>query len=164
MPFDLSVDAAGSVYVLDDALMRVSKFGADGSFVWTVDGASDNELKGHVHDADIDSKGRIVLGNDDTGRVVYLDGDGMVLDAFSAPACEVTIDPADDLLCLGGCGSDAIDVYDPQHRLIGSVVRAGHGAGWATTVRAGWRDPRARPRWPHRRAHRDAPAEPPVRV
>ena len=119
MPFDLSVDAAGSVYVIDDVLMRVSKFGADGSFVWTVDGASDTELKGHVHDADIDSKGRIVLGNDDTGRVVYLDGDGMVVDAFSARACDVTIDPADDLY-VGGCGSDAIDVYDPQHRLIGS--------------------------------------------
>ena len=119
MPFDLSVDPTGSVYVIDDVLMRVSKFEADGAFVWTVDGASDSELQGHVHDADIDAKGRIVLGNDDTGRVVYMNGDGSVVDAFSAPVCEVTIDPADDLY-VGGCGSDGIQVYDPQHRLIGS--------------------------------------------
>ena len=41
-----------------------------------------SELKGHGHNADIDSKGRIVVGNDDTGRVVYLDPDGKVVDAF----------------------------------------------------------------------------------
>ena len=58
--------------------MRISKFGPDGRFVWTADGSTDGELKGHGHNADIDSKGRIVVGNDDTGRVIYLDPDGNV--------------------------------------------------------------------------------------
>lgn len=121
LPYDLSVDAKGNVYVLDDELTRLTKFGPDGAFHWTVDGTTDKELEGHGHDADIDSKGRIVIGNDGTRRVVYLDPDGKVLDAFSAGACNVTIDPADNTYVIdAGCGGDQIQVYDPSHVLIGS--------------------------------------------
>lgn len=121
LPFDLSVDTKGNVYVLDDELMRLTKFGPDGAFLWTVDGTTDKELEGNGHDADIDSKGRIVIGNDGTGRVVYLDLDGKVLDAFSAGACNVTVDPADNTYVVDvGCGGDQIRVYDPSHVLIGS--------------------------------------------
>ena len=119
LPFDLSVDAEGNAYVLDDILQRISKFGPDGRFEWTADGSADSELKGHGHNADIDSKGRIVVGNDDTGRVIYLDPDGKVLDAFSADACSVTIDPANNIYSTG-CGSDQIKVFDQAHKLIGS--------------------------------------------
>ena len=87
--------------------------------MWTADGSTDGELKGHGHNADIDSKGRIVVGNDDTGRVVYLDPDGTVLDAFKADACSVTVDAADNLYSAG-CGSDGINVFDQAHELIGS--------------------------------------------
>ena len=117
-PFDLSVDAKGNVYVLDG--MRLSKFGPNGAFLWTVDGTTDKELKGHGHDADIDSKGRIVVGNDDTGRVVYLDQDGKVVDAFSAQACNVTVDPSDNIYIGGDCGFARTLVYSPTHVLIGS--------------------------------------------
>jgi sugar lactone lactonase YvrE len=119
LPFDVSVDAKGNVYVLDDILLRISKFGPDGGFVWTADGSTDSELKGHGHNADIDSKGRIVVGNDDTGRVIYLDPDGEVVDAFSADACDVTVDAADNLYSAG-CGSDHLNVFDQAHKLIGS--------------------------------------------
>ena len=108
------------------------------------------ELKGHGHNADIDSKGRIVVGNDDTGRVVYLDGDGTVLDVFSARACDVTIDPADDLY-VGGCGSDTIDVYDPQHRLIGSWSGLDMALAGPPQFGSDGEILPARPRWPHRR-------------
>jgi len=119
LPIDLSVDATGNVYVIDDTLMRLSKFGPNGAFLWTVDGATDKELKGNLHGADIDSKGRIVVGNDGNGRVVFLDLDGKVVDAFSAQACDITIDPADNIY-IAGCGSDRIDVYGASHALIGS--------------------------------------------
>jgi hypothetical protein len=119
LPFDLSVDESGNVYVLDDDLMRLSKFGPRLAFLWTVDGNTDQELKGHGHGADIDSKGRIVVGNDDTGRVVYLDPEGKVVDAFSAHACDATVDPADNIY-IGGCGFSETLVYSAAHQLIGS--------------------------------------------
>jgi outer membrane protein assembly factor BamB len=120
LPFDLGADAKGNVYVLDDELMRLSKFGPNGAFVWTVDGTTDKELNGHGHGADIDSTGRIVVGNDGTGRVVYLDPNGKVVDAFSAQACDVTVDPDGNVYNMP-CGGDArIQVYAPSHALIGS--------------------------------------------
>ena len=120
LPSDLSVDPNGNVYVLDDELMRLSKFGPNGAFLWSVDGGTDKELQGHGHGAEIDSKGRIVVGNDDTGRVVYLDPDGKVLDAFSAEACVVTVDPADNIYIGGDCSFSRTLVYSPSHELIGS--------------------------------------------
>lgn len=126
LPFDLSVDPAGNVYVLDDVLMRLTKFDPDGNVVWTASGATDPELAGHGHDATIDSTGRIVLGNDDTGRVVYLDQLGQVVDAFlptAGGACDVTLDERDNLY-VGGCGGDRIDVYRPSQTFVGSWVRS----------------------------------------
>jgi sugar lactone lactonase YvrE len=53
--------------------------------------------------------------------VVYLDPDGKVLDAFSAKACNVTVDPADNTyVANAACGGDGIQVYGPTHELIGS--------------------------------------------
>ena len=52
VPFDLSVDLAGNVYVLDDGLMRLTKFDPDGNVVWTASRVTDPELEGHGHDAE----------------------------------------------------------------------------------------------------------------
>ena len=122
-PFDLSADASGNVYVIDDTPRGLSKFGPNGAFLWTVDGTTDEELDGPLHSADIDSQGRIVVGNDGNGRIVYLDRDGNVLDAFSAVGCDVTVDPDGNVYCKSfvelGYTSD-LDVYGPSHALIGS--------------------------------------------
>ena len=51
--------------------------------------------------------------------MIYLDPDGKVVDAFSADACSVTIDSADNIYSAG-CGSNQIKVFDQTHKLIGS--------------------------------------------
>ena len=63
--------------------------------------------------------GRIVVGNDATRRVVCLDPDGKVLDAFSAGECDVSVDPDGNVYC-GSFVADEIQVYNPSHELIGS--------------------------------------------
>lgn len=121
LPFDLGVDAAGNVYVSDDALGHLSKFGPDGAFLWTVDGVTDPALNGHGHGVEVDAQGRIVLGVDDSGLVVYLGPDGKVLDSFSTLACDVTVDPSGNTYTTDvGCASDHAQVFDPSHSLIGS--------------------------------------------
>lgn len=118
-PFDLSADVEGNVYVLDGELRRLTKFGPNGAFLWTVDGNTDAELDGGLHAAEIDSQGRIVVGNDANGRVVYLDPDGKVVDAFTAGECDVSVDPDGNIYC-SAFGVDELRVYSPSHELIGS--------------------------------------------
>ena len=119
--FDLGVDADGNVYVIDDAIGRLSKWGPDGAFLWAVSGATDKELEGHLHGANLDPNGRIVVSVDDTGRVVYLDRDGKVVDVFDAAACEVTVDPSGNTFVAdAACGGGQVKVFDPSHGLIGS--------------------------------------------
>jgi hypothetical protein len=119
LPFDLSVDPSGDVYVLDDIAQRLTKFAPDGTVLWIASGSSDPVLTGHGHDAQIDSKGRIVVGNDDNGKVVFLDSNGTVLESFDAEACNVTSDSARNLY-VGGCGSDRVTVFNESHQPIGS--------------------------------------------
>ena len=119
LPFDLGVDPSGNVYVLDDIVQRLTKFAPDGTVQWIANAASDPALKGHGHDAKIDSKGRIVVGNDDNGKIIFLDPNGTVLESFDAKACDVTSDPADNLY-VGGCGSDHVTIFDASHHQIGS--------------------------------------------
>ena len=76
------------------------------------------DLVGHGHDANLDSRGRLVVGNDDNGRVLYLDRDGHEVDSFNGGACDATVDSAGDVY-VAGCGSDSLVMFDPAHRLIG---------------------------------------------
>ena len=101
----------------------VSAFAPDGSFQWQI-GQSDHspDLNGRQHFADTDSLGRLVLANQDAGRVIYLSASGEEVDAFGsangfAPttspfqarpelpggACDATVDAADDVV-VNSCG------------------------------------------------------------
>jgi DNA-binding beta-propeller fold protein YncE len=138
-PFDLVVDKASNVYVVDDQLVGVvNKFSPSGKFLWRIGGvaSSDPDLAGHHHLASIDSHGRLVMLTEDTGgTVVYLDNNGHKVDSFNGsgglfPAgsnpCEVTVDAAGNTY-VTGCGRGGSCtavicagtlVFDRTHRLI----------------------------------------------
>jgi DNA-binding beta-propeller fold protein YncE len=100
------VDSAGNVYVLDDQNVGVvQKFSPSGKFVWRIGGpgSPDPDLASFHHMETIDSHGRLVMTSDDTGHVIYVDGDGHKLDSFDATLppvppgakpCDVSVDPA----------------------------------------------------------------------
>ena len=121
-PFDLVVDDAGYAYVLDDRRTsgQLVKYSPSGQPVWQL-GSDDPDLLGHLHMASIDVHGRLVLVNDDIGRVLYLDMDGHKVDAFGdfgyASACSATVDQH-GVTYVTGCARGSTRVYDRAHRLI----------------------------------------------
>jgi sugar lactone lactonase YvrE len=137
-PAGLVVDKGGNVYVVDDRLLSMRKFSPAGKVLWTVSGAqnSDPDLRGHYHLSMIDSHGRLLLTDDDNGRVLFLDAKGHKLDAFGAKAdfpggaCEVTSDSAGTLY-VDGCGAQAFDgsgsrteIFDASHARVGEWVNS----------------------------------------
>ena len=123
LAYDLTVDASGNVYVLDDVLLHLTKFGPGGEVLWITSGLNDPALTGHGHGIHVDAQGRLVYGNDDNGRVIYLDMNGSLVDSFAAGACDVSGDAAGNIY-MGGCGSADIKVYNPAHALIGTWTGA----------------------------------------
>jgi hypothetical protein len=125
--YDLVVDGAGNLYVVDGVTETLAKFSPAGNAIWTIGGsdATDPDLSGHFHVASIDAHGRLVVTNDDINRILYIDPNGHKVDAFSPSAsgsgghvCEATVDAAGNTY-VSGCGSTGPTlVYDRAHRLI----------------------------------------------
>jgi DNA-binding beta-propeller fold protein YncE len=154
-PFDIVADPRGGFYVLDDQRPGVvRKFSAAGRLIWRRDPASpgDGDLAGHLHIAMLDAHGRLVLVSDQTGRVVYLDGQGHEVDAFAGHGfppgvngCDVTLDAAGNAYVTGcgrgvGCRPAVCTgtlVFDRRHRLV---------ARWASPRLAPAMSPRFGPR------------------
>jgi len=130
-PSDLAVDKAGNVYVADDQSETLTKFSPAGKVIWQVGGtSSDPDLNGHFHFTSFDTHARLVMGNDDQNRVLYIDAGGHKVDAFSpstagspiGSVCGATVDAAGDTY-VSGCNSPPAPtgptlVYDRAHRLI----------------------------------------------
>ncbi|MBA2719311.1 MAG: PQQ-binding-like beta-propeller repeat protein [Chloroflexi bacterium] len=123
LAYDLTADAAGNVYVLDDGLRNLRKFSSTGKRLWTADETTDAVLDGHGHTATLDAQGRIVLVNDDLGKVVYVDADrGTVVDSFDANGCDAAVDSKGNVF-VSGCGTAQTQVFDVDHRLISASDR-----------------------------------------
>ena len=130
-PSDLTVDHAGDVYVADDQADTLAKFSPGGKVMWHIGGASgDPDLTGHFHFMSFDPHGRLVVGNDDQNRVLYIDASGHEVDAFSPSTsgsptgneCGVTADAVGDTY-VTGCNSPPAPtgptlVYNRAHRPI----------------------------------------------
>lgn len=118
-PFDVAVDATGDVFVADDELRTVTKFAPDGRPLWRIGGgvSPDPDLQGHQHLSAVDAHGRLVVSDDDTGAVLYVDAHGHVVDRFHQVGCDVSVDP------LGNTYVNACDgrilVFDREHRPVG---------------------------------------------
>ena len=137
-PMDLAVDNRNNVYVVDGRLETLRKFSPAGTVLWTVSGAknSDPDLVGHYHLSMLDAHGRLLITDDDTNRVIFMDQNGHKLDAFGkranfpGGACDVTSDTAGTLYVVG-CGAQAFDggaprteIFDASHAHVGEWVNS----------------------------------------
>jgi DNA-binding beta-propeller fold protein YncE len=114
IPFDLNVDAAGDVYVIDDGAERITKFDTTGSPVWTADHSTDPRLLGHAHTAAFDSAGRLVVAIDDTAIIARLDPEtGRVIDTLPGGGCESAVDGWDRIYVID-CVTGAVRVLDER--------------------------------------------------
>jgi sugar lactone lactonase YvrE len=124
---DVAVDNAGNVYVVDGQSGALSKVSPAGKVLWTIggDASSDPDLSELFNFTTFDAHGRLVVVNDNQGRVLYIDASGHKVDAFSPSTssnghvCEVTVDTAGNTY-VSGCGAPTGPtlVYDRAHGLI----------------------------------------------
>lgn len=127
-PFDLAVDDSGDVFVADDEHQTLKRFSPTGTAVWVIGGAlnDDDDLVGHFHLSMIDRHGRLLVTNDDKGRILYVDANGHKVDAFggSGPLmrdgpCDITVDDL-GYTYVSPCGPGSTYVYDRSHRQVAS--------------------------------------------
>lgn len=127
MPSDLTVDDAGHVFVEDDQRQKLTRFSAAGEADWVIGGIStDPDLMGHFHPGMVDRHGRLLVTNDDNGRILYIDASGHKVDAFggSGPLvkdgpCDISVDDL-GYTYISPCGPGSTYVYDSSHHLVAS--------------------------------------------
>jgi DNA-binding beta-propeller fold protein YncE len=134
-PTGLAVDRDGNVYVVDDQPGTLSKFSARGKLIWRIggDASADRDFVGlRQLLGSIDAHGRLVIANDEKGRILYVDRDGHKVDAFGSPerglatswACGATVDARGNTYVFECAPRNLIRVFDRTHRLIAEWSRA----------------------------------------
>lgn len=144
-PSGIVVSRDGTMYVADDRAATVTAVAPGGGQLWRVGelGTTDPDLVGHEHLGDVDAAGRLVMANDDAGRVVYLDRSGTKVTAFGTGksgdnqnghpppggdfpdgACGATTDASGDVY-VNSCEEayqprHETEVYDARHHLVGA--------------------------------------------
>lgn len=145
-PSDIVVAHDGAMYVADDRAATITALAPTGQQLWRrgTPVEQDPNLIGHEHLGGVDAAGHLVTANDDTGKVLFINRAGHVVDAFSTDRAGAGVDASgtpDGHFPNGTCGAtfDSHEdiyvnsceesyqprhdtaVYDPRHRLI---------AGW----------------------------------
>lgn len=85
-PFDLVVNGAGEIFVLDPATERISHFDVDGSYLGDV--PAEAGVAGRSRGIGIDQEGNLWIANTSAGRVVKLDRNGTTLQSIPVWAGE----------------------------------------------------------------------------
>jgi DNA-binding beta-propeller fold protein YncE len=124
VPGGAAVDDDGYIFVAEDTSEgRLSRYSPSGKLIWTKE--PDPSTPGHLHVADIDARGRLVIVNDDAQTVLFVSRDGKKLDGFdlSQPdsGCEATSDATGHLFVTGCGAKDNAYVYDRSHKLVGPL-------------------------------------------
>jgi len=129
---DVGLD--GSVYTLDHDLYYLSKFDATGKFIWRMlaDPVHPGDLSFQLHGFTIRPDGKIVGCTDGTGQVLTIDpADGRIIGSWGTPgnepgqlsgSGEPSVDNAGNLYVFQYV-SQAVQVFDPQGRLIGGIYQ-----------------------------------------
>ncbi len=76
-PFDLVVNGAGEIFVLDPTTEQISHFGADGAYLGDI--PAEAGIVGRSRGIGIDPEGNLWIANTSAGRVVKIDADGKTL-------------------------------------------------------------------------------------
>ncbi len=148
-PWAIAVGADGEVYVSDDRQATLTKLSPNGRQDWRLGGHdTPPDLVGHTHFGSLDSQGRLVAADDDSGKVVYVSPQGNEVDAFGTGAsgdheetlghppaldfpqgaCDTTVD-SKDFVYVAGCittqrTGSLLQIYAPTHRLVGAWPHA----------------------------------------
>jgi outer membrane protein assembly factor BamB len=116
IPFDLTADAAGNVYVTDDGAQRMTKFSPSGAVLWIADQTTDARLVGHAHTPSFDGAGSLVVTIDDSLTIVHLDpATGGVTGATAGGGCQAPVD-AWDRIYVVDCVVGSVRVVDAAAR------------------------------------------------
>jgi eukaryotic-like serine/threonine-protein kinase len=132
--FACDVGPDGSVYALDGGNQSLSKFDADGTFVWRMQADPVHPSNGgfQLHGITIRPDGKIVGFTDASGQAYTIDpADGRVIGTWGTPGTEpgqlgpsgeLSVDNAGNIYVFQYV-SEAIQVFDPQDRLIGGIYQ-----------------------------------------
>jgi hypothetical protein len=131
-PDAVVVDRDGGIYVSDGKGGVIWRFSSSWQPEWQIRATEtiDDDLAGPLHLAGVDSHNRLVLVNDQTGKVVYVDRRGHKVDAFGASSrgpdqsCNGTIDSSGNVY-VGSCAEPldsphALKIFDRTNQLIAS--------------------------------------------
>jgi NHL repeat-containing protein len=139
-PWDLALDGAGHVYVMDSGNFRVQKFTTSGAFLeaWGGEGSGDGEFAFDTHSLAVGPSGDVYVADSQASRIQQFDSDGTFVrdwgtsgagDAqFSGGDLDVTVDSAGRVV-VGDINNRRVQVFAADGAFVRAWGTAGTGDG-----------------------------------